>query len=91
MGRHRGWLRKIRFADGQASTTPRRVMVMTDGRTGTGHRVTDQAFAAGRRAGGCYLAACGLPVFSASLTAPAREHCARCELVRDGGEVGGGR
>lgn len=93
MGRHRTWLRRFLFADRpvhlQVITPRRRVMVMTDARTGTGHRVTDHAFAAGRRAGGRYVAVCGLPVLPASLTAPARGHCPRCEQestpVRNGG------
>jgi hypothetical protein len=96
MGGHRVRFRKILFARRQVRrqviTVPRRIMVMTDGRTGMGHRVTDQAFAAGRRAGGCYLAICGMPVLPASLTAPARVHCPRCEQesapVRNGNSAG---
>lgn len=99
MGRHRAWLRKILFADREARmqgiTARHRVMVMTDGRTGTGHRVTDQAFAAGRRAGGRYVAVCGLLVLPGSLTAPERGRCPTCErggaLARDGGTARGGR
>lgn len=95
MGRYRIWLQKGLFANRQASTVPRRVMVMTDGRTGMGHRVTDQAFAAGRHAGGRYVAVCGRPILPASLTAPERDHCPWCErgnaLVRAEGGVNGGR
>jgi hypothetical protein len=95
MNGHRTWLRKILFVDHQASTPPRRVMVMTDSRIGTGHRVTDEAFAAGRRAGGRYVAVCGLPVLPASLTAPERDYCPKCEqdsaLGREGGGLRGSR
>lgn len=93
MGRRRTWFRRILFvgqeARRQVITARRPVMVMTDGRTGTGHHVTDQAFAAGRRAGGRYVAVCGLPVLPASLTTPARGHCPRCERECTPGRNGG--
>jgi hypothetical protein len=50
-----------------------------DGPTGIAHRLTREAFAAGRRAGGRYVALCGVQVFPARLTAPARSHCPACE------------
>ncbi|MGH3867699.1 MAG: hypothetical protein ACRDQ4_16495 [Pseudonocardiaceae bacterium] len=50
-----------------------------DGPTGIAHRVTAEAFAAGRRAGGRYVALCGAQVLPTSLTAPARFHCPACE------------
>ena len=54
-------------------------IAFTDGPTGIEHRVTDEAFAAGRRAGGRYIALCGAQVVPASLTAPARFQCPACE------------
>ena len=50
-----------------------------DGPTGIAHRVTAAAFAAGRRAGGRYVALCGARVLPERLTAPARFHCPACE------------
>ncbi|MGH3825689.1 MAG: hypothetical protein ACRDQX_00735 [Pseudonocardiaceae bacterium] len=50
-----------------------------DGPTGIAHRVTEEAFAEGCRAGGGYVALCGARVRPASLTAPARYHCPACE------------
>lgn len=50
-----------------------------DGPTGIGHCVTADAFAAGRRAGGCYVALCETTVLPASLSAPARYDCPACE------------
>ena len=52
---------------------------VADGATGIAHSVTEEAFAAGRRAGGCYVAVCGARVLPASFTAPARYHCPTCE------------
>lgn len=51
----------------------------SDGPTGIAHSVTEEAFAAGRRAGGRYVAVCGAQVCPASLTAPVRYHCPACE------------
>lgn len=86
MGRHRSVasLRKILFAGRQAprgrvATAPLLTIEMVDRRTEVAHRVTDEAFAAGRRDGGCYRAICGVLVLPASLTAPARGHCPACE------------
>jgi hypothetical protein len=50
-----------------------------DGPTGIAHRVTAAAFAAGRRAGGHYVALCGAQVLPTRRTAPARFHCPACE------------
>ncbi|MGH3426257.1 MAG: hypothetical protein ACRDQZ_01565 [Mycobacteriales bacterium] len=50
-----------------------------DGPTGIAHCVTQDAFAAGRRTGGRYVALCGAQVLPARLTAPARYHCPACE------------
>ena len=52
---------------------------MTDGVTGVAHRVTGEAFAEGCRAGGRYVALCGVRVLPVRLTAPARVHCPVCE------------
>jgi len=54
-------------------------IAFTDGPSGVEHRVTDEAFATGRRAGGCYIALCGAQVVPARLTAPARFPCPVCE------------
>ena len=54
-------------------------IAFTDGPTGIEHRVTHEAFAAGRRAGGHYIALCGAQVVPASLATPARFHCPACE------------
>lgn len=102
MGRHRSAavLRKILFAGRRTRlsvTTARTCTIaMTDGPTGTAHLVTDDAFAAGRRAAdGRYLATCGAEVFAASLTTPARRHCTACERgstsTRPGGRPHGDR
>jgi hypothetical protein len=85
MGRHRSVasLRKILFGGRQArapvATAPLLTIEMVDRCTEVAHRVTDEAFAAGRRDGGCYRAVCGAQVLPASLTAPARGHCPACE------------
>ena len=50
-----------------------------DGPTGIAHRVAAEAFAAGLRAGGRYVALCGARVLPERLTAPARFHCPACE------------
>lgn len=50
-----------------------------DGPTGIAHRVTAEAFAADRRAGGRYVALCGAQVLPESLSTPARYHCPACE------------
>jgi hypothetical protein len=54
-------------------------IAFADGPTGIAHRVTEEAFAAGRRAGGRYVALCGAQVLPVSLSAPARYHCPACE------------
>lgn len=84
-GRHRGiaMLRRTLRLPGRQPQTPvamvrRHDMVMTDALTGTEHRMTDEAFAAGR-AQGRYLAICGAPMSAASLTAPQRSRCPECE------------
>lgn len=51
----------------------------TDGVSGIAHRVTQEAFAAGPRAGGHYVALCGTRVRPIRLSAPARYHCPACE------------
>ncbi len=50
---------------------------VTDARTGLTHLVSDEAMAAGRRAGR-YVAACGAEVLAGSLTAPESGRCRRC-------------
>jgi hypothetical protein len=52
---------------------------ITDRCTGVAHRVTDDAFAEGKRDGGSYVAICGAEVLPASLSAPPRSHCPACE------------
>jgi hypothetical protein len=101
MGRHRSVasLRKILFGGRQArahgATAPLFTIEMVDRRTEIAHRVTDEAFAAGRRDEGRYWAMCGAQVFPASLTAPARGHCPACERrsapTRKGGRARGDR
>ena len=66
-----------------AATTPRCTIGFADGPTGIAHCVTEETFAAGRRAGGRYVALCGAPVLPASLSAPARYHCPTCERAPD--------
>ncbi|MGH3755916.1 MAG: hypothetical protein ACRDRP_25200 [Pseudonocardiaceae bacterium] len=61
------------------ATTPGCTIGFADGPTGIAHRVTAEAFAVGRRAGGRYVALCGARVVPARLTAPARYHCPACE------------
>jgi len=61
------------------ASTPGCTIGFADGPSGIAHRVTAEAFAAGRRAGGRYLALCGAQVLPASLTHPARYHCPACE------------
>ncbi|MGH3719428.1 MAG: hypothetical protein ACRDRI_11445 [Pseudonocardiaceae bacterium] len=61
------------------ATTPGCTIGFADGPTGIAHRVTAEAFAAGRRAGGGCIALCGAQVRPASLTTPARYHCPTCE------------
>ncbi|MGH3829685.1 MAG: hypothetical protein ACRDRS_04420 [Pseudonocardiaceae bacterium] len=74
-------LREIlgRRARSAVANAPGCTIGFTDGHTGIAHRVTEEAFTAGRRAGGCYVALCGARVFPASFTAPARYHCPACE------------
>ncbi|HEY6422508.1 MAG TPA: hypothetical protein VIY28_04510 [Pseudonocardiaceae bacterium] len=56
-----------------------RVILLTDARSRTAHRVTDDAAAAGRRSGGGrYVAVCGIEVLPASLATPERTHCSPC-------------
>jgi hypothetical protein len=71
-----GWGRRARPP---VATAPGCTIGFADGPTGIAHRVTEEAFAAGRRAGGCYVALCGAQVLPARLTAPARFHCPACE------------
>ena len=60
-------------------TASPRPIAMTDATTGTAHRVTDESVAAGRRAGGIYVAVCGAQVLAASLTMPERDQCQSCQ------------
>lgn len=62
------------------ATTPVCTIGFADGPTGIAHRVTIDAFAAGHRVGGRYVALCGAQVLPARLTAPAHYHCPACEL-----------
>jgi hypothetical protein len=85
-GRHRfrriATLREILDRGRRARTpaaTPTCTISFADGPTGVAHRVTGEAFAAGRRAGGRYVAVCGARVLPVSFSAPARYHCPACE------------
>lgn len=86
MSKHRSvaTLQKILFSGRQArtqvATAPMLTIELVDSCTEVTHLVTDEAFAAGRRAGGRYRAVCGVLVLPASLTAPGRGHCPTCEL-----------
>jgi hypothetical protein len=102
MGRRRsvGLLAKILFKGRRQVQAPEATELllaieMVDRCTQVAHRVSDEAFAAGRRDGGCYRAVCGVLVFPASLTAPARSHCPPCErgsaLTRKEAATRGGR
>ncbi|MGH3889304.1 MAG: hypothetical protein ACRDSZ_22555 [Pseudonocardiaceae bacterium] len=101
MGRHCsvGLLARVLFkgrrVPAQVDTAPLLTIEMVDSRTEVAHRVTDEAFAAGRRDGGRYRAMCGELVLPASLTAPARGYCPPCERgsapTRKGGGIRGGR
>jgi hypothetical protein len=76
-GRRRGIT--TRSARTPVVTAPLRPIVMTDATTGTAHLVTDESVAAGRRAGGRYVAVCGAQVLAASLTMPERDQCQSCQ------------
>jgi hypothetical protein len=86
-GRHRfrrlATLREILDRSRRARTpvapAPGCTISFADGPTGIAYRVTEEAFAAGRRAGGRYVALCGAQVLPVSLSAPARYHCPACE------------
>lgn len=73
--------RRTRRTPGGAddSAAPLLTIELVDSSTDIAHRVTDEAFAAGRRDGGRYRALCGVLVLPASLTAPGRGHCPACE------------
>ena len=62
-----------------SAPTPGCTVGIADGSTGIAHRVTAEAFTAGHRAGGHYVALCGARVSPTRLTAPARYHCPVCE------------
>jgi hypothetical protein len=87
-------LRKLLFAGRPArahvAIAPLLTIELVDRCTEVAHRVTDEAFAAGRRDGGHYQATCGAEVLPASLTAPARSHCPACERNSTPPRKGGG-
>ncbi len=68
-----------RRARSLVTPVPVGTVVLTDGVTGVAHRVTRDAFRTGCRAGGRYVALCGVRVLPLTLTAPARFHCPACE------------
>jgi hypothetical protein len=72
-------LGRCRRARPPVAATPGCTIGFADGPTGIAHRVTEEAFAAGCCAGGCYVALCGAQVLPERLTAPARFHCPACE------------
>ena len=57
--------------------TTARLIEVTDARSRLAHLVSDEAMAAGRRAG-CYVAVCGFEVLASSLTAEESGLCRRC-------------
>lgn len=61
------------------ASASRCTVVLADGQTGVAHRVTEEAFVAGHRAGGPYVTLCGGSVLPVSFTAPARFHRPACE------------
>jgi len=80
-GRHqhrRPWLAWLRRPRTAPPPPPPPAIDMVDGPTGVTHRVGDDAFVAGRLAGGHYWALCGAQVHAASLTDPGRGYCLRC-------------
>lgn len=66
--------------------TARRAALLgvTDARTSIAHLVSDEAMAAGRRAG-CYVAICGCEVLASSLATEESGHCRACRQQRTGG------
>ncbi|MGH3793611.1 MAG: hypothetical protein ACRDSP_01845 [Pseudonocardiaceae bacterium] len=58
-------------------THPCPVVPITDARTGGAHLVTDEAIAAGRRAGR-YVTVCGIVALAGSPTAEADTFCLSC-------------
>ena len=68
-----------RSAQTPVVTASPRPIAMTDATTGTAHRVTDESVAAGRCAGGRYVAVCGALVLAASLTMPECDQCPSCQ------------
>jgi hypothetical protein len=72
-------LDRSRRARTPVAPVPGCMIVFADGPTGIAHRVTTEAVAAGRRAGGRYVALCGVQVLPVSLSALARFHCPVCE------------
>ncbi|MDQ3763182.1 MAG: hypothetical protein M3460_16510 [Actinomycetota bacterium] len=77
--RHFNWILR-RSASAHAIPAQRLLTIeITDRCTDVAHRVTDDAFAEGKRAGGSYMAIYGTEVLPASLCAPPRSHCPVCE------------
>jgi hypothetical protein len=74
------WSRRARTP---LASAPGCTTVLVDGLTGVAHCVSVKAFAAGHRAGDCYVALCGARVLPERLTAPARYHCPACERAAD--------
>lgn len=69
--RHLNWILRRSAPPVHAIPPQRRSTIeITDRCTGVAHRVTDDAFAEGKRAGGSYVALCGAQVLPASLCAP---------------------
>ena len=62
-------------------TTRHRATEVVDARTLTAHFLTDDAFAAGSRPKGRYIALCGQEVLPASLVEPGRGRCPSCVLI----------
>ena len=60
-----------------AAAIRRVALVMVDARTAVAHLVTDEAMAAGRRAGR-YTAACRTVVLAGSLTQDSDDYCRSC-------------
>lgn len=74
-GRHRLLGRQVQH------TTRHRATEVVDARTLTAHFLTDDAFVAGGRPKGHYIALCGQEVLPASLVEPGRSRCPSCAWI----------
>ncbi|MGH3889226.1 MAG: hypothetical protein ACRDSZ_22155 [Pseudonocardiaceae bacterium] len=77
-GKHSSARRWWWRATSTEAPAPPPAIEMVDARSLAAHRVTDVAFAAGKRRGGRYVANCGQEVLPASLIEPPRGQCPSC-------------